>query len=202
MPGFVVLLCPLCFGFSSFFPLYFGALSAPSSSLSSGNIHRSLYAFRLLVIASYFTGLRAVIVDFKGKPSYPAAHLPLADFLRCYFAEAAAFKAGGKYPYLSFASSWRSPLYFQHQGHSRTVIGLQQVSEKDYHLLVLDPASRSKAVSVIKSNSLKKSDYQLLFMLERRDEGIVMSTQERERSKDLSRSHLYLVENGIMRNVS
>ena len=46
--------------------------------------------------------------------------------------------------FLTSFISLNRPLYFQHQGHSRTIIGIQVKNEKNglkkYNLLVLDPA--------------------------------------------------------------
>lgn len=44
-----------------------------------------------------------------------------------------------------------SPLYFQHEGHSRTIIGIERYRQKDasehvYNLLVLDPSIKSEII--------------------------------------------------------
>jgi len=39
------------------------------------------------------------------------------------------------------------PLYFQHQGHSRTIIGVEKHKTGKYYVLVLDPSVREGAMS-------------------------------------------------------
>ena len=51
----------------------------------------------------------------------------------------------------SHAHAGRSPLYFQHHGHSRTIIGIERFqragqSQHEYNLLVLDPSIKSKDI--------------------------------------------------------
>lgn len=75
----------------------------------------------------------------------------------------------------------KMPLYFQHQGHSRTIIGIQvkhqKTGLKDYNLLVLDPAHSTEALErSLKQKSgwqkflkrglhtLKKPQYQLCYV--------------------------------------
>ncbi|RZR86154.1 hypothetical protein BHM03_00013303 [Ensete ventricosum] len=78
--------------------------------------------------------------------------------------------------------SEKTPLYFQHDGHSRTIVGIQMqkgkcASEHHYSLLVLDPAHRTAALerSLADNNgwqklikrgidSLKKPQYQLCYV--------------------------------------
>lgn len=76
----------------------------------------------------------------------------------------------------------KPPLYFQHQGHSRTIIGIEQHrkpngSEAELTLLVLDPSTRTQKLSDALKNqdgwqqqlrrglhTLGNKDHQLLFM--------------------------------------
>jgi len=77
----------------------------------------------------------------------------------------------------------KPPLYFQHDGHSRTIVGIERKVKKqqgggfEYTLLVLDPATPSRALySALQSNqkwqvlvrrgmhTLKKEEYQLLYI--------------------------------------
>ncbi|KAI3997804.1 hypothetical protein MKX01_007691 [Papaver californicum] len=77
--------------------------------------------------------------------------------------------------------SKKTPLYFQHEGHSRTIIGIQckqpqHGSSKQYTLLILDPGHKTKALEwSLKRNfgwqklikrgvhTLKKPQYQLCY---------------------------------------
>ncbi|KAL2532639.1 Peptidase C78 [Abeliophyllum distichum] len=93
--------------------------------------------------------------------------------------------------------SGKPPLYFQHDGHSRTIIGIQVQHQingmQHYNLLILDPASKTRALEKsLKENvgwqklikrgvhTLKKDQYQLCFI----DPGIA-SGEELEKLKTL-----------------
>ncbi|KAK9724103.1 hypothetical protein RND81_05G048500 [Saponaria officinalis] len=75
----------------------------------------------------------------------------------------------------------KMPLYFQHQGHSRTIVGIQVKHQKNgtkqYNLLVLDPGHRTEALEKsLRENSgwqkflkrglhtLRKPQYQLCYV--------------------------------------
>ncbi|XP_057535386.1 uncharacterized protein LOC130813414 isoform X2 [Amaranthus tricolor] len=84
----------------------------------------------------------------------------------------------------------KMPLYFQHQGHSRTIIGIQVKNEKNglkkYNLLVLDPAHNTEALErSLRENfgwqklfkrglhTLRKPQYQLCYV----DPGIAQAAE-------------------------
>ncbi|XP_042447282.1 zinc finger-containing ubiquitin peptidase 1-like [Zingiber officinale] len=93
--------------------------------------------------------------------------------------------------------SKKTPLYFQHDGHSRTIVGIQMQkakssSARSYSLLILDPAHRTAALKgslnsnngwqrMIKrgAHTLKKSQYQLCYV----DPGIAAVGEEMEQLK-------------------
>lgn len=95
---------------------------------------------------------------------------------------AAGSSAQQQAPSSSVFRSSNSPLYFQHAGHSRTIIGIErfrpQGSPKHtYNLLVLDPSIRSKSIEaklkggigwqkLLKqgTHTLSKAQYQLLYV--------------------------------------
>ncbi|KAK4436159.1 Zinc finger-containing ubiquitin peptidase 1 [Sesamum alatum] len=77
--------------------------------------------------------------------------------------------------------SEKAPLYFQHDGHSRTIVGIQAKHQKkgkqQYNLLIFDPAEKTRALEkslrenvgwqqLIKRgvHTLKKPQYQLCFI--------------------------------------
>jgi hypothetical protein len=62
-------------------------------------------------------------------------HTRLFDFIKRYFS--AATVLGGSY------QTKLPPLYFQHQGHSRTIIGYEIGATKDW-ILLFDPSIRVK----------------------------------------------------------
>lgn len=117
-----------------------------------------------------------------------------------YFSGNTSTKAGNP----SVIHSEKAPLYFQHEGHSRTIIGIQATRRRNgiqqYNLLILDPAHRTEALEKsLKQNSgwqqqikrglhtLKKQQYQLCFI----DPGIA-SIEEMEQLKTLCGIHCEL----------
>ncbi|KAJ6359531.1 hypothetical protein OIU76_001127 [Salix suchowensis] len=90
----------------------------------------------------------------------------------------------------------RVPLYFQHDGHSRTIVGIQSRPQKNgvpqYNLLILDPAHRTVALErslgenagwkkLIKRgvHTLKKPQYQLCYI----DPGIAIGEEMEQLKK-------------------
>ncbi|KAK3042018.1 hypothetical protein RJ639_001720 [Escallonia herrerae] len=93
--------------------------------------------------------------------------------------------------------SEKAPLYFQHDGHSRTIVGVQVKHQRNgmekYNLLILDPAHKTEALEKsLKENvgwqklikrgvhTLKKLQYQLCYI----DPGCA-SSEEMEKLKTL-----------------
>ncbi|KAK2972822.1 hypothetical protein RJ640_028350, partial [Escallonia rubra] len=93
--------------------------------------------------------------------------------------------------------SEKAPLYFQHDGHSRTIVGVQVKHQRNgmeqYNLLILDPAHKTETLEkslkenvgwqkLIKrgAHTLKKLQYQLCYI----DPGCA-STEEMEKLKTL-----------------
>ncbi|WOK95365.1 hypothetical protein Cni_G04072 [Canna indica] len=103
----------------------------------------------------------------------------LVDWVWKYFASDFSSRLGSSKCVLV---SEKTPLYFQHDGHSRTIVGIQMqkgkcASEHRYWLLVLDPAHRTAALekSLTDNNgwqklikrgvhTLKKPQYQLCYV--------------------------------------
>ncbi|CAK9221884.1 unnamed protein product [Sphagnum jensenii] len=95
--------------------------------------------------------------------------------------------------------SKRSPLYFQHKGHSRTIVGIerrrrQQGNGEEVFLLVLDPSQRTEEITKCLTNkrgwqrllkrglhTLRQSEYQLCYV----DKGVAYG-EELENLKILS----------------
>ncbi|KAG7268700.1 hypothetical protein CRUP_021383 [Coryphaenoides rupestris] len=83
-------------------------------------------------------GLRARITDFH-KPTGPGdTHPRMFEWVKQYFQEPPASR-GGRLPPRVVRTS-RPPLYLQHQGHSRSIVGVEERSNGSLCLLVLDPA--------------------------------------------------------------
>ncbi|XP_057950454.1 uncharacterized protein LOC131145424 [Malania oleifera] len=120
-------------------------------------------------------------------------HQVLIDWVWNYFSENKFTKSDGH----SVFVTGRAPLYFQHDGHSRTIVGIQVKHQKNgmqqHNLLILDPAHRTAALeSSLKENfgwqklikrgihTLKKQQYQLCYI----DPGIACA-EEMEQLKTL-----------------
>uniref|UniRef100_A0A3P9JVM8 Zinc finger-containing ubiquitin peptidase 1 n=1 Tax=Oryzias latipes TaxID=8090 RepID=A0A3P9JVM8_ORYLA len=113
-------------------------------------------------------GVRARIIDFH-QPTGPGdTHPRLFDWVRQYFLQSSQ---RNRLPPKVIRTSL-PPLYLQHQGHSRLVVGVEQRKSGALALLVLDPGSKlslsTDAVSVAIRHirkfpsSLKHKQYQLL----------------------------------------
>ncbi|KAL2540329.1 Peptidase C78 [Abeliophyllum distichum] len=120
-------------------------------------------------------------------------HQVLIDWVWNYFSGNNSIQTGNQRVVLS----GKPPLYFQRDGHSRTIIGIQVQHQingmQHYNLLILDPASKTRALEKsLKENvgwqklikrgvhTLKKDQYQLCFI----DPGIA-SGEELEKLKTL-----------------
>ncbi|GJM89972.1 hypothetical protein PR202_ga06204 [Eleusine coracana subsp. coracana] len=102
----------------------------------------------------------------------------LVDWVWNYFASGRSDRSGMQ----RVTVSDKTPLYFQHQGHSRTIVGIQKKkghhgSQDQYTLLILDPGHRTADLertlrskkgwqSLVKRgvHTLKKPQYQLCYV--------------------------------------
>lgn len=112
-------------------------------------------------------------------------HQVLVDWVWNYFMgdKNAHSKASLEQFHERIITSQRTPLYFQHNGHSRTIVGIQRrrksrsASDEEAILLVLDPAQRTEELArALRGNSgwqklvkrgvhtLRKPEYQLCYV--------------------------------------
>ncbi|XP_027368419.1 uncharacterized protein LOC113874399 [Abrus precatorius] len=120
-------------------------------------------------------------------------HQVLMDFVWNYFSNRSTTQFGHGRVLISS----KTPLYFQHDGHSRTIVGIQVKHQRtgipQYNLLILDPAHRTVAIErslrekvgwqkLIKRgvHTLKKQQYQLCYV----DPGVA-SEEEMEKLKTI-----------------
>nr|KYP72756.1 Zinc finger with UFM1-specific peptidase domain protein [Cajanus cajan] len=146
-------------------------------------------ALYLSVHGSKNSGDRAVSSSAKQNEG----HQVLMDFVWNYFSHKDTVQFGHKRVLISE----KTPLYFQHDGHSRTIVGIQVKYQRSgtpqYNLLVLDPAHRTAALErslrvkvgwqkFIKRgvHTLKKPQYQLCYV----DPGIA-GEEEMEKLKTI-----------------
>ncbi|PON83728.1 Peptidase C78, ubiquitin fold modifier-specific peptidase [Trema orientale] len=129
----------------------------------------------------------------------------LVDWVWNYFSDKNSNKSGnGRVIVSEKAAIMSRPLYFQHDGHSRTIIGIQIKGQhngvQQYNLLIMDPAHRTAALAKsLKENvgwqklikrgfhTLKKPQYQLCYV----DPGIA-SGEEMESLKTMNSVFLEL----------
>ncbi|KAL3521737.1 hypothetical protein ACH5RR_019886 [Cinchona calisaya] len=121
----------------------------------------------------------------------------IMDWVWSYFSDNNSTKPGSRRVVLSE----KAPLYFQHDGHSRTIVGIQAKFPSNgihqYNLLILDPAHRTEDLEkFLKQNvgwqklikrgihTLKKPQYQLCFI-----EPGIASGEEIDRLKVLCGIH-------------
>uniref|UniRef100_A0A3B5KRP6 Zinc finger-containing ubiquitin peptidase 1 n=1 Tax=Xiphophorus couchianus TaxID=32473 RepID=A0A3B5KRP6_9TELE len=84
-------------------------------------------------------GISARIIDFHQPTGSKNTHPHLFDWVKQYFCQSS--KSSSLSPRLILTHL--PPLYLQHQGHSRTVVGLEQRKNGSLCLLLLDPGSSS-----------------------------------------------------------
>lgn len=120
-------------------------------------------------------------------------HQVLIDWVWNYFSDNKFSKSGNH----SVFATGKAPLYFQHDGHSRTIVGIQVTPQRNgmhlHSLLILDPAHRTETLEralqkkfgwqkLIKRgiHTLKKQQYQLCFI-----DGGIANGKEIEQLKTL-----------------
>lgn len=74
--------------------------------------------------------IKCRLIDFHAPTSEDGTHPRLFEWVRDYF--------------LAGTTSFKPPLYLQHQGHSRTIIGVEQLQSGSLQLLLFDPSSSKK----------------------------------------------------------
>ncbi|OAY78820.1 Zinc finger with UFM1-specific peptidase domain protein [Ananas comosus] len=117
--------------------------------------------------------------DLSRSDTSGIGHQILVDWVWNYFMSKTSIKVGSSRRVII---SEKTPLYFQHDGHSRTIVGIQMQkgvrgSPDRYCLLVLDPAHKTKVLErslrdkngwqkMIKRgvHTLKKPQYQLCYV--------------------------------------
>ena len=82
------------------------------------------------------------------------------------------------------------PVYLQHEGHSRTIIGIEKTSRQQFRLLIFDPSQRrnrmlelnqgKSGLGIVRRNvsDLTKEQFQLVVV-----RGVIENEQEYERCK-------------------
>ncbi|KAL4233294.1 hypothetical protein ACF0H5_007978 [Mactra antiquata] len=80
--------------------------------------------------------VKCKLLDFHNPSGPNGTHPKLFEWVKHYFEKTAAFKP---------------PLYLQHQGHSRTIVGVEELKDKSIRLLIFDPSVRKKQMQLFHS---------------------------------------------------
>ncbi|KAH9816792.1 peptidase family C78-domain-containing protein [Melampsora americana] len=90
-------------------------------------------------------GVRARVIDFPNPTGPKGTHLGLTNWVRAYFNETSVSSnnvangsASGHAS--SIINTDKMPLYLQHAGHSRTIVGFETDDQGNENLLIFDPA--------------------------------------------------------------
>ncbi|KAG0150564.1 hypothetical protein CROQUDRAFT_37975 [Cronartium quercuum f. sp. fusiforme G11] len=108
-------------------------------------------------------GIRARIIDFP-KPTGPKrSHLGLTDWVRGYFNDTCSAENESD-AFRKLMSSEgpirmtnKMPLYLQHAGHSRTIVGVETDAHGNGNLLIFDPAKSVPATLKTASSQLTRA---------------------------------------------
>jgi len=129
------------------------------------NTRKWIGATEIFTMLTYW-GINAKIVDFHKPSGEQGSHPLLFDWVWRYFSQGTGLP----------------PLYLQHQGHSRTICGIEKTGSTT-RLLVLDPSHAPRNLSenplrlVRKTlTSMKSSQYQIVSVV-----GILSSKEREER---------------------
>ncbi|XP_028412953.1 zinc finger-containing ubiquitin peptidase 1-like [Dendronephthya gigantea] len=139
-----------------------------------------------ITVALRFMNLRTHIVDFHQPTSADGTHPELFAWVKRYFSKGVP----------------QIPIYIQHQGHSRLVVGFEErcMKKKTEHLILFDPSNSPKQMQQLfgsqrqqnagfnllrkTTNQIKSKQYQLVYV-----DGI-MNEAEKQGSKVLSSTRI------------
>uniref|UniRef100_A0A8D8QUU4 Zinc finger-containing ubiquitin peptidase 1 n=2 Tax=Cacopsylla melanoneura TaxID=428564 RepID=A0A8D8QUU4_9HEMI len=155
----------------------FDTQGADQLGLALVNTRKWIGATELVTFLSSLR-IRCQLVDFHQPSSSDGCHPELFNWVLEYFSNEDDFKP---------------PLYLQHQGHSRTIMGVEQLKDGSLHLLILDPSHSVKQMSQCRderktlsllrllrksSNQMKAPQYQVVAVT-----GIMDTEAEYQQSK-------------------
>ena len=113
-------------------------------------------------IVAFFTAnqIKTELLDFHTPTSKDGTHLKLFQWVLEYFRERARAKA------------FTPPLYLQHQGHSRTIVGIEVLSCGGHRLLVFDPSHTKSAMASLRKCTIPEEAAQVMRMLRKSPQAI------------------------------
>ncbi|XP_057690092.1 zinc finger-containing ubiquitin peptidase 1 [Corythoichthys intestinalis] len=93
-------------------------------------------------------GISGRIIDFHQPTGPGGTHPLLFDWVKQYFSQTSSSRLPPRLTQTSLP-----PLYLQHQGHSRSIVGLEQRKNGNMCLLLLDPVSSSSDILMLMSKN-------------------------------------------------
>ncbi|XP_069582287.1 zinc finger-containing ubiquitin peptidase 1 [Ranitomeya imitator] len=96
--------------------------------------------------------LKCRVLDFHRPSSPTGTHPLLFEWVLSYYASDTR-GAGGK-----VVCSSKPAIYLQHQGHSRTIVGIEERKNKSYCLLLFDPGCPSESMKRLTKQRLEGAD--------------------------------------------
>ncbi|KAI9282328.1 peptidase family C78-domain-containing protein [Sporodiniella umbellata] len=84
-----------------------------------------------------YLGIRSTIIDFH-QPGPERLHKDMLDWIQSYFTSNVRTEKNKK-----VYATQRPPLYLQHQGHSRTIVGIELLKTGRRNLILFDPGRRT-----------------------------------------------------------
>ncbi|PIK39973.1 putative zinc finger with UFM1-specific peptidase domain protein [Apostichopus japonicus] len=137
--------------------------------------------------------VKCKLVDFHKSSGQGGTHPRMFEWVRDYFGRPSLFGVFGKE---EAALSKKMPLYLQHQGHSRTIVGYEVLKDGAIRLLLFDPSAKPNDMATLRAGNvtgaalkplrktlgqLKHKQYQLVAVT-----GLITSDREYEESKLLT----------------
>jgi hypothetical protein len=98
-----------------------------------------------------YLGIRSTIIDFHN-PGPGKLHTKLMDWVQSYFMEES---------HEPVHITNKPPLYLQHQGHSRTIIGIEVLKSGKRNLIMFDPGRRTLRSYRMNKNKENDEDVKL-----------------------------------------
>ncbi|KAF7226386.1 zinc finger-containing ubiquitin peptidase 1 isoform X1 [Nothobranchius furzeri] len=103
-------------------------------------------------------GVSGHIIDFHQSTGADGTHPKLFDWVKQYFCQSS--QSGRLLPRLIQTNL--PPLYLQHQGHSRSIVGLEQRKNGEVCLLLLDPGSSAEGIRKLLSRDFISTAVRLI----------------------------------------
>ena len=132
----------------------------------------------MYTVLSYL-GIRSTIIDFH-QPGPERLHKEMMDWIQSYFTPVQS--STKKTVYITS----KPPLYLQHQGHSRTVIGIELLESGKRNLIMFDPGRRIlRSHSSSTSRNMPPQNYKESDDEEESEEEVVKEEEEEEEEEEI-----------------